>query len=123
MHFISLATSTAFAAVMLISSCKVAADFIAWSGTDCNGSEGANVACDNTCFPFDGRHSFEVVIGGSHCVTFYEGDGCTGEAFLFSGEGNSECIDVITGTPIGSFRCSPTNTCAGRTIASNSTAA
>ncbi|KAJ3817912.1 hypothetical protein EV361DRAFT_813241 [Lentinula raphanica] len=120
MRFTSLA-STVFAAIMLISSSKVVADFIAWSGDSCDGSEGLNEPCDNSCGSFDGRHSFEVIIGGSHCVTFYEDDGCTGEAFLFEGEGNSECINVNTGTNIGSYRCSADNTCAGRTIASNGT--
>ncbi|KAJ4472285.1 hypothetical protein J3R30DRAFT_1062247 [Lentinula aciculospora] len=120
MRFISL-TATVYATVMLISSTKVAGDFIAWSGNACNGDEGLNEPCDNSCGSFDSRHSFEVIIGGSHCVTLFEGDGCTGEAFLFEGEGNSECINVNTGTFIGSYRCSADNTCTGRSISSIST--
>ncbi|KAJ4472226.1 hypothetical protein J3R30DRAFT_3685686 [Lentinula aciculospora] len=124
MRFISLSVSTVFAAIMLISSStNVAADIIAWSGVDCDGDEGANVACDGSCHSFEGRHSFEVVASGTHCVTFFEGDGCTGEPFLFSGEGGSECIHVDTGTPIGSFSCSANNVCVDRSATSNSTLA
>jgi hypothetical protein len=47
-------------AAVVFSAIKVNADFIAWSGTNCDGSEGLNVPCDNTCFDFQGRHSFEV---------------------------------------------------------------
>ncbi|KAJ3935537.1 MAG: hypothetical protein NXY57DRAFT_989739 [Lentinula lateritia] len=100
-----------FAAAMLISLPQVDADIIAWSGNACTGDEGDNVACDNSCHSFDGRHSFEVVASGTHCVTFYEDDGCSGEHFFFSGEGNSECINVDTGTSIGSFSCSTNNVC------------
>lgn len=49
-----------FAAAMLISLPQVDADIIAWSGNACTGDEGDNVACDNSCHSFDGRHSFEV---------------------------------------------------------------
>ncbi|GAW01878.1 hypothetical protein LENED_003498 [Lentinula edodes] len=99
MHFISF-SATILAA---ISYSKVFGDFIAWSGNACDGDEGLNVPCDNGCDGFEGRHSFEVVASGTHCVTFYEDEGCGGEHFFFSGEGNSECINVNTGTSIGSF--------------------
>ncbi|KAJ4472227.1 hypothetical protein J3R30DRAFT_1055860 [Lentinula aciculospora] len=122
MRFISLDVTTVFAAVVLFSSLtNVAADIIAWSGNACDGDEGANVACDGSCHSFVNRHSFEVVASGTHCVTFFEGDGCTGEPFLFSGEGGSECINVNTGTSIGSFSCSANNVCVDRSVTSNST--
>ncbi|KAJ7581915.1 hypothetical protein C8J56DRAFT_958517 [Mycena floridula] len=85
----------------------VNADIIAWSGDACNGAEGLNVACNGGCIAFDGRHSFEVVSGRNECVVLFEGDGCTGEAFNFGSEVSGQCINVNTGTPIGSFSCSP----------------
>ncbi|KAJ3841049.1 hypothetical protein F5878DRAFT_611415 [Lentinula raphanica] len=121
---------------MLIFSSEVAADFIAWSGDACDGAEGMNldertlrqrlrwlrwpplfrglsffsrprvfVFADDVHFVFN--IWLWVVISGSHCVTLFEGEGCTGEAFYYVGEGNLECINVNTGTPIGSFSCSP----------------
>ncbi|KAJ3909230.1 hypothetical protein F5879DRAFT_892831 [Lentinula edodes] len=121
MHFISF-SATILAA---ISYSKVFGDFIAWSGNACDGDEGLNVPCDNGCDGFEGRHSFEVGQDpnfGTHCVTFYEDEGCGGEHFFFSGEGNSECINVNTGTSIGSFSCSPNSDCVvSRSTTSNST--
>ncbi|KAJ3847197.1 hypothetical protein EV368DRAFT_51588 [Lentinula lateritia] len=121
MHFI-LFSATVLAA---ISYSKVFADFIAWSGNACDGDEGLNIPCDNGCDGFEGRHSFEVGQDpnfGTHCVTFYEDKGCSGEHFFFSGEGNSECINVNMGTSIGSFSCSPTSDCVvSSSTTSNST--
>ncbi|KAJ7200937.1 hypothetical protein B0H12DRAFT_1036565 [Mycena haematopus] len=70
-----------FTAAVLFAVLTVKADIIAWSGNTCDGGEGANITCDGTCIAFDGRHSFEVVTGGSHCVVLFEDDGCLGETF------------------------------------------
>ncbi|KAJ7193257.1 hypothetical protein GGX14DRAFT_478894 [Mycena pura] len=81
-----------------------AQDIIAWSGDDCNGSEGLEVACDGTCFDFTGRHSYEV-LGGSGTVSLFVGSGCTGQEFTFGPDPSGECINVNTGTSISTFRC------------------
>ncbi|KAJ7263127.1 hypothetical protein B0H12DRAFT_1230978 [Mycena haematopus] len=112
-------------AAVLLAALTVKGDIIAWSGNSCNGDEGANVACNGACIAFDGRHSFEVrltrlflqthnpqvVTGGSHCVVMFEDDGCVGETFQFGPETEGNCINVNTGTPIGSFTCSPNSSC------------
>ena len=63
-------SSLTFAAISMAAYIVVpiAADFIAFSGTQCSGNEGANVACDGTCFPFTGRESFKVHIS----LIFYD---------------------------------------------------
>ncbi|KAJ6454794.1 hypothetical protein C8R45DRAFT_881799 [Mycena sanguinolenta] len=81
-----------------------AQDLIAWSGTTCNGAEGLEVACDGTCFDFTGRHSYEV-LGSSATVELFVGGGCTGEQFTFGPDPAGQCIDVVTGTSISTFRC------------------
>ncbi|KAJ7695835.1 hypothetical protein B0H14DRAFT_2418642 [Mycena olivaceomarginata] len=81
-----------------------AQQFTAWTGTTCDGSEGAIAACDGTCGDFSGRHSFEV-LGSAGIVTFFEGGGCTGKDFVFGPDQASQCIHVNTGTAINSYRC------------------
>ncbi len=56
--------SLTFSAILMAAymAVPIAADFIAFSGTQCTGNEGSNVACDGTCFPFTGRESFKVYI-------------------------------------------------------------
>ncbi|KAJ6470956.1 hypothetical protein C8R45DRAFT_836621 [Mycena sanguinolenta] len=98
-------------AAVLVSAMAVKGDIIAWSGDACNGDEGNNVPCDGSCRSFDGRHSFEVVTGGTHCVTLFEDDGCVGQTFQFGVEAEGQCINVNTGTPIGSFTCSGSSSC------------
>ncbi|KAJ7587709.1 hypothetical protein C8J56DRAFT_786598 [Mycena floridula] len=83
------------------------ADIVAFSGDACSGARGLNITCNGGCIAFDGRHSLEVVSGHNECVILFEGEGCTGEAFNFGSEVNGACINVNTGTPIGSFSCSP----------------
>ncbi|KAJ7757395.1 hypothetical protein DFH07DRAFT_919668 [Mycena maculata] len=99
MHF----TLSLLAAVILAIQVN-AQDFIAWSGNDCDGSEGLEVACDGTCFDFSNRHSFEV-LNAEGFVTLFEGADCTGESFDFGAETPGECINVNTGTNIQSFIC------------------
>ncbi|KAK7014421.1 hypothetical protein R3P38DRAFT_2638782 [Favolaschia claudopus] len=103
--------ATNFIAAALVVAGIVHGDIIAWSGDSCNGAEGGNVACDATCIGFEGRHSFEVVSGGSHCVTMFVGQNCDGQAFAFGPETAGNCINVNTGTPIQTFRCSPDTSC------------
>ena len=38
----------------------VNADILAFSGSECNGGEGENVPCDDSCVAFSNRHSFRV---------------------------------------------------------------
>ncbi|KAJ7586996.1 hypothetical protein C8J56DRAFT_787254 [Mycena floridula] len=97
--------SFTFVVAAVLVALKVNADIIAWSGDSCNGDEGGNAPCDGSCIPFGGRHSFEVVAGGSHCVTLFQGSGCSGEAFNFGRETTGQCINVNTGTDIESFTC------------------
>ncbi|KAJ7587683.1 hypothetical protein C8J56DRAFT_786635 [Mycena floridula] len=82
-------------------------DIVAFSGDACTGARELNIACRGGCIAFDGRHSFEVVPGRNECIVLFEDEGCTGEAFNFGSEVNGACINVNTGTPIGSFSCSP----------------
>ncbi|KAF7346635.1 hypothetical protein MSAN_01801000 [Mycena sanguinolenta] len=81
-----------------------AQSFVAWSGSACDGDEGDVVACDGTCFPFGGRHSYEV-LGTSATVALFVDGGCTGEQFTFGPDPPGECINVNTGTDIESFLC------------------
>lgn len=53
------ATATLFTALYMIAN-SAAQDFIAWSGTTCDGSEGNNVPCDGSCHSFANQHSFAV---------------------------------------------------------------
>ncbi|KAJ6470883.1 hypothetical protein C8R45DRAFT_836746 [Mycena sanguinolenta] len=98
-------------AAVLVAAMAVKGDIIGWSGDSCNGDQGGNAPCDGSCVPFDGRHSFEIVTGGTHCVTLFEDDGCVGQSFEFGSETEGNCINVNTGTPIGSFTCSSSNSC------------
>ncbi|KAJ6470953.1 hypothetical protein C8R45DRAFT_1014967 [Mycena sanguinolenta] len=98
-------------AAVLFAATVVKGDFVAFSGETCDGDEGNNVPCDGSCHSFDGRHSFEVVADGTHCVAMFEDDGCVGQIFEFGVEPEGECINVNTGTPIGSFTCSASSTC------------
>ncbi|KAJ7263128.1 hypothetical protein B0H12DRAFT_1012467 [Mycena haematopus] len=98
-------------AAVVFATLTVKGDFVAFSGNDCDGDQGANVACDGSCHSFDGRHSFELFVTGSHCVTMFEDDGCVGETFQFGPETQGNCINVNTGTPIGSFICSANSAC------------
>ncbi|KJA16938.1 hypothetical protein HYPSUDRAFT_219152 [Hypholoma sublateritium FD-334 SS-4] len=109
MRFLSLAlTAVSMVAYMAVPS---SADIIAFSGGACDGDEGLNVPCDGSCHQFTGRESFEVVIGGLHCVTFFEDTGCNSLIATFPNEGNSLCSNVNTGTAVGSFRCSANDSC------------
>ncbi|KAJ7587615.1 hypothetical protein C8J56DRAFT_1081910 [Mycena floridula] len=83
------------------------AEIVAFSGDASIGARGLNIACNGGCIAFDARHSFEVVSRSNECVVLFKGEGCTGEAFNFGPEVNGACINVNTGTPIGSFSCSP----------------
>ncbi|EJD44477.1 hypothetical protein AURDEDRAFT_166568 [Auricularia subglabra TFB-10046 SS5] len=81
--------------------------FIAWSGSACNGDEGANVPCNGVCEPFCGRHSFIADVPGvTHCVAFYVGGNCDGQRFNFTNQ-QGQCTNVNTGTGIESFQCFP----------------
>ncbi|KAJ6454842.1 hypothetical protein C8R45DRAFT_846186 [Mycena sanguinolenta] len=93
-----------FLAVILVVQVN-AKHLVAWSGSDCNGAEGLKVSCDGTCNSFSGRHSFKA-LGSSATVKLFSGADCTKEKFTFGPERAGECINVNTGTPITSFRCS-----------------
>ncbi|KAE9393494.1 hypothetical protein BT96DRAFT_829184, partial [Gymnopus androsaceus JB14] len=95
-----------FTALYMIAN-SAAQDFIAWSGTTCDGSEGNNVLCDGSCHSFANRHSFEIAIPDAEfCTTFFEDANCGGESFLFEDNESDGCIHVDTGTSIASFSCS-----------------
>ncbi|KAF7329385.1 hypothetical protein MKEN_00200100 [Mycena kentingensis (nom. inval.)] len=101
-------TASLIAAVFTLVAFKVNkahADIIAFDGDACNGNAGGNAPCDGSCVPFDGRHSFEIVSGSGHTVILFENDGCSGEQFNFGFENPGACVNVNTGTPIGSFTC------------------
>ncbi|KJA16939.1 hypothetical protein HYPSUDRAFT_90981 [Hypholoma sublateritium FD-334 SS-4] len=105
--------SLAFTVVSMVAymAAPGAADIIAFSGTECSGNAGDNVACDGSCHQFTGRESFKVTASGQHCVTFFEDTGCNSLIATFPNEGNSLCSDVNTGTAVGSFRCSANDSC------------
>ncbi|KAE9384749.1 hypothetical protein BT96DRAFT_841785 [Gymnopus androsaceus JB14] len=86
---------------------SAAQDFIAWSGTTCDGSEGNNVPCDGSCHSFANQHSFAIqdVPEVQFCTTFFEDANCGGESFLFEDTELDGCIHVDTGTSIASFSC------------------
>ncbi|KAJ7511166.1 hypothetical protein B0H11DRAFT_1845022 [Mycena galericulata] len=81
-----------------------AQNFIAWSGSVCDGDEGLEVPCTGGCGNFQNRHSFEV-LNAEGSVLLFEGTGCSGEEFNFGAETPGECINVNTGTNIQSFIC------------------
>lgn len=57
----SLASTCATLAIMLALAPHAArAGLTAFSGDTCNGPIGEDVACDGSCIPFEGRHSFLV---------------------------------------------------------------
>ncbi|KAJ7269039.1 hypothetical protein C8J57DRAFT_1324432 [Mycena rebaudengoi] len=97
-------TASLIAAAVLFA-LQVTADFIAFDGDSCNGAEGGKAPCDNSCIPFNNRHSFEIVSSSGHNVILFENNDCTGEEFNFGFESPGNCINVNTGTPIGAFRC------------------
>ncbi|KAJ7221096.1 hypothetical protein C8J57DRAFT_946798, partial [Mycena rebaudengoi] len=78
--------------------------FIAFDGDSCNGAEGGNAPCGNSCIPFTNRHSFEIVSSSGHNVILFENNDCIGEEFNFGFESPGHYINVNTGTPIGAFR-------------------
>ncbi|KAJ7592893.1 hypothetical protein C8J56DRAFT_1161903 [Mycena floridula] len=45
----------------------VNSDIIVWSGTECDGPEGADVACDGGGILFGGRMSIAMSLPGPHC--------------------------------------------------------
>ncbi|KAJ7195739.1 hypothetical protein B0H12DRAFT_1298380 [Mycena haematopus] len=103
--------TTSIIAAVLFVTLTVKGDIIAWSGDSCNGDEGSNVACNGACIAFDGRHSFEVCSTRLFLHTYFQDDGCVGESFQFGPETEGNCINVNTGTPIGSFTCSSNSAC------------
>ncbi|KAJ6470944.1 hypothetical protein C8R45DRAFT_836687 [Mycena sanguinolenta] len=104
-------------AAVLVAAIVARGDIIPWSGNACNGDEGNNVPCDGNCHSFDGIssldgiHSFEVVTGGTHCLTLFEDDGCFVETLQVDLGAEGECLGVSTGTPIRSFTCSASSLC------------
>ncbi|KAF7336435.1 hypothetical protein MSAN_02297500 [Mycena sanguinolenta] len=98
-----LTLTSTFLAILLAVQVN-AQSLIAFSGNDCNGDAGIIVPCDGTCFDFTGRHSYEI-LGSSATVELFEDADCSGEEFTFGPDPPNECIDVITGTPITTFRC------------------
>ncbi|EIW52709.1 uncharacterized protein TRAVEDRAFT_53149 [Trametes versicolor FP-101664 SS1] len=87
------------------------AGLTAFSGDTCNGPVGEDVACDGSCIPFEGRHSFLVDGGsGNHCVSLFVNGSCSGQVFTFQNQ-NGACQNVNTGTDIQSFLCAPSNQC------------
>ncbi|KAJ6586111.1 hypothetical protein B0H19DRAFT_925489 [Mycena capillaripes] len=97
-------TSLVSAAVMF--ALQVTADFLAFDGDSCTGTEGGDAPCDNSCIDFTNRHSFEITSSSGHNVILFENSDCTGVQFNFGFENPGECINVNTGTPIGAVRCS-----------------
>ncbi|KAJ7103764.1 hypothetical protein C8R44DRAFT_715833 [Mycena epipterygia] len=91
---------------------RATADVVGWSGNNCNGDEGLDVACDGTCFDFTGRHSIETIVSGSHCVAVFEDGFCGEEVAVFLNQGGGSCVTVSTGTTVNSFQCFAGNTCA-----------
>ncbi|EJD36671.1 hypothetical protein AURDEDRAFT_174269 [Auricularia subglabra TFB-10046 SS5] len=104
MHFATFIVAAVLAAGL------PAQAFIAWSGDACDGDQGADVACDGSCFPFGGRHSF-VAGDGNHCVALFRDGDCVGQRFNFTNQGDG-CTNVNTGTDIESFRCFAGPSCA-----------
>ncbi|EJD37763.1 hypothetical protein AURDEDRAFT_173144 [Auricularia subglabra TFB-10046 SS5] len=85
--------------------------FIAWSGDNCTGVQGANLPCDGTCFAFNGSHSFTASTPGiAHCVAFYVTSGCTGQPRVNITNQSDQCTKVNTG--VNSFRCFAGAACA-----------
>ncbi|KAF9479150.1 hypothetical protein BDN70DRAFT_807527 [Pholiota conissans] len=87
------------------------ADIVAFTGTQCDGNAGSDVACDGSCHSFSTRHSFQVGATGSHCVTAYLNANCDTLVGVYQDQGNSACVHVNTGTSVQSFRCASSNTC------------
>lgn len=114
----SLATfaSTAILALYVcLAPVAVNAGITAFSGNNCDGAVGVDVACDGSCIPFSGRHSFRVDAGsGGHCVTFYADSSCPsggGNGFFPNQDG--QCTQVTLGTAsANAFRCVPDENCA-----------
>jgi hypothetical protein len=52
---VSILVSVLFTAVQVN-----AQDLVAFTGSTCNGDVSLDIACDDTCFDFTGRHSFEA---------------------------------------------------------------
>ncbi|KAJ6584338.1 hypothetical protein B0H19DRAFT_1318184 [Mycena capillaripes] len=82
------------------------ANLIAFDGDSCNGAEGNEAPCDNSCIDFSNRHSFEIVSSSGYNVVLFENTDCTGEQFNFGFESPGNYINVNTSTSIGAFRCS-----------------
>ncbi|KAJ7852549.1 hypothetical protein B0H13DRAFT_1643347 [Mycena leptocephala] len=99
-------------AAVLLGSFVVKAAIIAWSGDHCDGDEGGNAPCDGSCISFDGRHSFKVRTN-LHATHRIRIKSCIfADSFQYGPLGASAgCINVNTGTGIGSFRCSPNSNC------------
>ncbi|PPQ96214.1 hypothetical protein CVT26_005619 [Gymnopilus dilepis] len=90
----------------------VRADLVAFTGSTCDGDEGKNVPCDDSCHLFTDRNSFVVLASGTHCVVIFEDTKCTVPVGLISNAGGGTCSrNVNTGTTMGSFRCSPNRVC------------
>ncbi|KAJ6510606.1 hypothetical protein C8R45DRAFT_1207504 [Mycena sanguinolenta] len=92
-------------AAVLVATMAAKGDIIGWSGANCNGEGTQDFPCDGSCIPFDGKNSFEIVFNAVACVAVYENAGCVGDVFTFASETQGSCINVNTGTPIGSLRC------------------
>ncbi|KAJ6507005.1 hypothetical protein C8R45DRAFT_1176612 [Mycena sanguinolenta] len=87
------------------------ADTIAWSGSHCDGGEGADVACNGRCINFYGRHSFSVPASGKHCVSVFEDASCNHETAVYLNQGGGSCQNVNTGGTVLGFKCFSGNTC------------
>ena len=61
-------TAALFALAIILTG--VNADIVAFSGSNCDGDEGANVKCDNSCHSFGNRHSLLVNIR-KYSLVFY----------------------------------------------------
>ncbi|KAF8882775.1 hypothetical protein CPB84DRAFT_1750838 [Gymnopilus junonius] len=99
------------ALALLGSKLPAKADIIAFTGDQCDGDEGENVPCSDECIDFNGRHSFEVVATGTHCVVAFEDGACSIPVGEFSNGGSGACSNVNTGTTVLSLRCSPNFVC------------
>ena len=55
---------------------------------------------------------FKVLVSGTRCISVYEQTSCSEKVGEIHNAGNGACSNVITGTNVQSFRCSPDNTCA-----------
>ncbi|KAJ7851043.1 hypothetical protein B0H14DRAFT_2581658 [Mycena olivaceomarginata] len=93
-------------AAAVLSALQVTADFLTFDGDSCTGAEGGDAPCDNSCIDFSNRHSFKITSSSGHNLILFENTDCTGVEFNFGFESPGNCINVNTGTPIGSFRYS-----------------